>query len=77
LYSLIRERAFTPKNIKASFATSGLIPLNLNKVLRSMPAPPAKLAILSADKVKVRSCWQDIEPQTPVTLVLVESFILL
>ena len=42
-----------------------------------MPAPLAKLAILRADKVKVGSCRQDVEPQTPITLVLVESFILL
>ena len=74
LYSPARERAFTPKNIKASFAASGLFPFNLDRVLRSMPAPSAEPAILSADEVKVRSCRQDIEPQTPVTLVLAESF---
>jgi hypothetical protein len=66
---------FTPKNIKAGFATSGLFPFNLDRVLRSMPAPPAKLAIPSADKVEVGSCRQDVEPQTPVTPVLAESFI--
>ena len=77
LYSLIRERAFTPKNIKAGFAASGLFPFNPGKVLRSMPAPPAKLAILSADKVKVRSYRQDVKPQMLATLALVKSFILL
>ena len=56
LYSLIRERAFMSKNIKASFTISSLFPFNLDKVLRSMPAPLAKLAILRADKVKVGSC---------------------
>jgi hypothetical protein len=39
LYSPARERAFTPKNIKAGFAASGLFPFNLDRVLRSMPAP--------------------------------------
>ncbi len=65
------------KNIKASFATSGLFLFNLDRVLRSMPAPAAKLAILSADKVKVGSCRQDVEPQTLMTLVLAKSFMLL
>jgi hypothetical protein len=55
LYSPIREVAFTLKNIKASFATSGLILFNLDRVLRSIPAPLAKPAIPSADKVKVGS----------------------
>jgi hypothetical protein len=74
LYSPARERAFTPKNIKAGFAASGLFPLNPDRVLRSMPAPPAELAILRADEGKVGSCRQDVEPQTPVTPVLAESF---
>ena len=42
LYSPARDRAFTPKNIKAGFATSGLFPFNPDRVLRSMPAPPVK-----------------------------------
>jgi len=77
LYSPARKIAFTPKNIKAGFATSGLFPFNLDKVLRSMPAPPAEPAILSADKVKVRSYRQDVKPQMLATLALVKSFILL
>jgi len=42
-----------------------------------MLAPPAKLAILSADKVKVKSYRQDVKPQTLIMLVLIKSFILL
>jgi hypothetical protein len=42
-------------NIKASFTISGLFLFNLNKVLKSIPAPLAKLVILRANKVKVRS----------------------
>jgi hypothetical protein len=39
LYSPAREAAFTPKNIKAGFAASGLFPFNPDRVLRSMPTP--------------------------------------
>jgi hypothetical protein len=82
LYSPAREKAFTPKNIKAGFAASGLIPFNPDRVLRSMPAPLAEPAIPSADEVKVGSCRQDIELryrqdeelQTPVTPVSAEAF---
>jgi hypothetical protein len=74
LYSPARERAFTPKNIKAGFAASGLFPFNPDRVLRSMPAPPAEPAIPSADEVKVGSYRQDVEPQTPVTPASAESF---
>jgi hypothetical protein len=74
LYSPARERAFTPKNIKAGFAASGLFPFNPDRVLRSMPAPPAEPAIPRADEVKVGSCQQDVEPQTPVTPVSAEAF---
>jgi hypothetical protein len=66
-----------PKNIKAGFAASRLFPFNPDRVLRSMPAPLAELAILRADEVKVGSCRQDIEVQTPVMLVSAETFILL
>jgi hypothetical protein len=65
-----------PKNIKAGSAASGLFPFNPDRVLRSMP-PPAELAIPRADEVKVGSYRQDVELQSPVTLVLVESFMLL
>jgi hypothetical protein len=82
LYSPAREKAFTPKNIKAGFAATGLIPFNPDRVLRSMPAPLAEPAIPSADEVKVGSCQQDVELhyrqdeelQTPVTPVSAEAF---
>ena len=63
LYSPARERAFTPKNIKAGFAACGLFPFNPDRVLRSMPAPPAEPAVPRADEVKVGSCRQDVEPR--------------
>ena len=60
LFSPARERAFTPKNIKAGFAASGLFPFNPDRVLRDMPKPPADLTIPKADEVKVGSCPQDV-----------------
>jgi hypothetical protein len=69
LYSPARKIVFTPKNIKAGFATSGLFLFNPDRVLRSMSAPLAEPAILRADEVKVGSCQQDIELQTSVTSV--------
>jgi hypothetical protein len=53
LYSPARNRAFTPKNLKAGFAASGLFPFNPNRVLRSMPAPPAEPAIQRAPVAKM------------------------
>lgn len=42
LYKPTRERALTPKNIKAGFAASGLFPFNPERVLRTVPKPPAE-----------------------------------
>jgi len=75
LYSPAKEKAFTPKNIKAGFAASGLFPFNPDKVLKSMPAPLAEPAILRTDEVRVGSCWQNVKPQTPVTPVSAEAFV--
>ncbi|KIM93067.1 hypothetical protein OIDMADRAFT_138442, partial [Oidiodendron maius Zn] len=63
------------KNIKAGFAANGLFPFNPDRVLRSIPVPLAEPAIPRVDEVKVGSCQQDIEPQTPVTPVSAEAFI--
>ena len=49
-------------NIKARFAISGLFLFNPDRVLKSMPAPPVKLAIPRAIMVKAGSYWQDVEP---------------
>ena len=56
LYSLARERAFTPQNIKAGLAACGLFSFNPNRVLRDMPTFLAELTMLKADKVRVGSC---------------------
>lgn len=77
---------FTPKNIKASFAASGLFSLNPDRVLRHMPKPsvdptnPANpadlddLTVLRTDEANLGSCPQDVVPQTPVTPVSADSF---
>ena len=62
-----------PKNIKASFAASGLFSFNLNGVVRSTPNPPAEPAIPRTDEVRVGSYRQDVELQTPVAPVSVEA----
>jgi len=77
LFSPAKERAFTLKNIKAGFATSGLFLFNPDRVLRDMPKPPADLTMPKADEVKVGSCPQDVVLQTPVTLVLAKAFMAL
>ncbi len=56
LYSPVRETAFTPKKIKARFATSSLFPLNLDRVLRSMLTPPAKGRALSVRRRTINTC---------------------
>jgi hypothetical protein len=76
LYSPARERAFTPKNIKAGFAASGLFPFNPERVLRTVPNPAAELTILVPNEACPR---QDSVPegdavlQTPVTPVSAEG----
>ncbi|TGO07194.1 hypothetical protein BTUL_0312g00020 [Botrytis tulipae] len=56
------------KNIKVGFAVS-------DRVLRSMPAPPAEPVIPKADEMKVGSYRQDIESQILVMPITAEAFI--
>jgi hypothetical protein len=72
LFSPARIQGFTPRNIKAGFAATGLYPLNPDRVLRDMPKPP-ELTIPKADEVMVRPCPQDEELKTPVALVSAEA----
>ncbi|KAH7403101.1 hypothetical protein BKA64DRAFT_694122 [Cadophora sp. MPI-SDFR-AT-0126] len=60
LYSPTRERAFTPKNIKAGFAACSLFLFNPDKVLRSIPALPTEPAVPRADKVKAFISLQNL-----------------
>jgi hypothetical protein len=65
------------KNIKAGFTVYSLFLFNLDRVLRYILKPLANITISRADKAKVGSCLQDGVLPTPITLVLVEGFILL
>jgi hypothetical protein len=64
LYKPARERAFTPKNIRAGFAASGLVPFNPDRVLRTVPKPPDELTLAVTNEAP---CQDDAEPQTPVS----------
>jgi hypothetical protein len=70
LYKPARERALTPKNIKAGFAASGLFPFNPERVLRTVPKPPTELILAVSNNVP---CQEDEELQTPVTPVSAEG----
>ncbi|KAI1525606.1 hypothetical protein PtrSN002B_010562 [Pyrenophora tritici-repentis] len=64
------ERAFTPKNIKASFAARGMFPFNPERVLRTVPKLPAELTLAVTNEVP---CQDDTFLQTPVTPVSAED----
>jgi DDE superfamily endonuclease len=66
LYSPAREKALTPRNIKAGWAKAGLFPFNLDRVLNDIQNPLAELTAPKADKID--SCLQDEILQTPVTV---------
>jgi hypothetical protein len=70
LYKPARERAFTAKNIKAGFAASGLFPLNPDRVLRTVPKPPAELTHVVTNEAP---CQEDAVLQTPITPVSAEG----
>jgi hypothetical protein len=73
LYSPAREKAFTPRNIIAGFAASGLCPFTPDRVLRSMPKPLADLTISKTDEINDEACHQNEVPKTPVTPVSAEG----
>ena len=60
LYSRARDAAFMPRNIRAGFAKTGLVPFNPDTVLRHVERPQSEGTRL---KVQVQPC-----PQSPVKL---------
>jgi hypothetical protein len=70
LYKPARERAFTPKNIKAGFAASSLFLFSPERVLRTVPKPPAELSLAVTNETPYQ---EDDVVQTPVTSVSVEG----
>jgi len=73
LYSPAREIAFTSKNIKVGFAASGLMPFHLDRVLKDISKPLAKLTISKVDEVKVGPRPTDEILRTLVTPVSAEA----
>lgn len=69
LFSPARKKAFTPKNIVAGFAASGLFPFDPDRVLRSMPKPVVDLNAPRVDTVRAETCVENEVPHTPVTPV--------
>ncbi|KAH7548768.1 hypothetical protein BM1_10934 [Bipolaris maydis] len=74
LYKPARERAFTAKNIKAGFAACGLFPLNPDRVLRTVPKPPAEVAPVVTNEAPSQ---EDAVLQTPITPVSADGLMLL
>ncbi|KAH9204300.1 hypothetical protein DL95DRAFT_430412 [Leptodontidium sp. 2 PMI_412] len=76
VYSPAREREFTKRNITSSCAACGLFPLNPDRVLRKTPKPPAQSTVPRAVEINVGLCQQDEVPQTSVTPVTADAFII-
>jgi hypothetical protein len=77
LYSYVRDKAFTKRNITAAWSATGLFPLNRDRVLRRTPKPPAQLIVPRPNEVQEDSGLLGEIPQTPTTLLLAEAFMLL
>jgi DDE superfamily endonuclease/Tc5 transposase DNA-binding domain len=67
LYSPVRERALTKRNILAGWKASGLYPFNPDKVLTDAPKPATKPTIPTLKTCKIDLYPQDDVLQTPVT----------
>jgi hypothetical protein len=70
-YSLARDKALTPRNIKVGWIKAGLFPFNPDRIFRDIQKPPAELIVPKAVEVKVESCPQDEVLQT---LMIIEAF---
>jgi hypothetical protein len=56
VYSLVRERAFTKRNIMFVWAACGLFPFNPDRVLRKTLKPLSFLTVSKADDIEVGVC---------------------
>jgi hypothetical protein len=65
LYSSAREKALTPRNIKAGWAKAGLFPFNPDRVLDGIQKPPAELSVAKSNDAD--PYVQDEVLQTPLT----------
>ena len=77
LYGPAREKALTPRNIKAGWKKTGFLPFDPDKVLGNIRKPSAEPNVQKVDEVNVGSSVQDevlLTPATPVTPVTTEAF---
>jgi hypothetical protein len=74
LFSPARAKAFTPRNIKAGFAAAGLFPFNPDRVLRTMPKPPAELTIPQSNGTSQSPPQDPLPLQSPITPVTADGF---
>jgi hypothetical protein len=63
LYKLARDRALIRRNILARWSTARLFPFNPDRVIRSMPKPPAEISCPNVEVV-------ESPPQEEVVLVI-------
>ncbi|KAK7179098.1 transposase [Paraphaeosphaeria sporulosa] len=67
LYKPAREKAFSKRNITASWAATGLFPFNPERVLRSMPRPLPELTLSNLNEESRPQVEALRTPVTPVT----------
>jgi hypothetical protein len=72
LYKPARDRALTRRNILAGWSAAGLFPFNPDRVIRSMPKPPAEVSCPNVEVVESPP-HDDAAPVTPVTPVTVQA----
>lgn len=73
LYSSIRIKAFTSRNIRARQFKADLYPFNPDKVLSNMPKSLRELIDIELNITKALSCTHDEVLMTSITLILAEA----
>lgn len=75
LYSPARQAAFSPRNIRAAWASAGLYPFNPRKVLDQIPKPAAEPRATGSDNAALirDSARRTISPRSPVTPLSTEA----
>ena len=72
LYKPARDRALTRRNILAGWSAAGLFPFNPDRVIRSMPKPPAEISCPNVEVVGSPP-QEEAAPVTPVMPVTVQA----
>ncbi|OCK78530.1 DDE-domain-containing protein, partial [Lepidopterella palustris CBS 459.81] len=72
LYSVVREKAFMPNNIRAGWGKCGLYPFNPDRVLQDIRKPPAELTV---PKFNIAALSSPRTPATADTLIALRSLV--